>query len=228
MNYIKNADVDIEVMSKRINEIRKHIDDGNSKKELLNQNLAVKEEEKDKKISENQHFLTMKKLIEESCSTAREQGRLILSEVATLAVQSVFGDDVTIDVKIDTKDGIPYAEVVCYNRYDKGIIEIDPAQNDGGGLADIISMALLIAIEQINGSNNFAPFILDEPSKFVSKGDLSEKFANFTGQIVETTEKQFIIATHDENLIDKGNVVYRMILDKDTLISNANKCTTTN
>ena len=203
----------------RLENFKLHYNEKKAQQDILLKQLAEKEAIKQQKINDNEDLLTLKKLLDDSSKEARNQGKEILSEIATLAVQSVFGENTFVDVVIDYKDGIPTADVVVLNKYEYGVIEVDPANNDGGGLADIVALAIFFAFREINGAENFAPYVLDEPSKFVSKGELSEKFSEFMKSVGDYSKQQYIVSTHDVQLISVGDTVYRMTLDQETKIS---------
>lgn len=211
------------VLMDRIDIIDKHIKEERAKKSLLEKQRNDKETLKNKKIKDNEVLLMQKALLNDTSKEARNQGKEILADMATLAVQSVFGENMYVDINITEKDGIPQADVTVFKKYDYGVIEVDPSGNDGGGLADIVSLALFMGIRQINGAKNFAPNVLDEPSKYVSDGYLSEKFAEFLPSMVNYSKRQTIVATHDIPLMEAGDVVYKMTLDKNTGISHVNK-----
>lgn len=213
----------MEELLKRIDELNNHIKEERAKEGLLKKQIKDKESLRDKKISDNETLLTLKVLLNDTSKEARNQGKEILADMATLAVQSVFGDNMYVDINVSDKDGIPQADVTVFKKYEYGILEVDPSENDGGGLADIVSLALFNAVRLINGANNFAPSVLDEPSKYVSKGELSQKFAEFLPSMVNYSKRQTIVATHDIPLIEAGDRVYTMVLDDNTGISHVNK-----
>lgn len=222
MENLKEMDMLSELMG-RISNIDKHIKEERAKQGLLQKQKNDKESLKKKKIEDNEVLLMQKALLNDTSKEARNQGKEILADMATLAVQSVFGDNMYVDINITEKDGIPQADVTVFKKYDYGVIEVDPSGNDGGGLADIVSLALFMGVRQINGDKNFAPNVLDEPSKYVSDGSLSEKFAEFLPSMVNYSKRQTIVATHDIPLMEAGDVVYKMTLDKNTGISHVNK-----
>lgn len=222
MENLKKVDILDELME-RINNMDKHIKEERAKQGLLQKQKNDKEALKKKKIEDNEVLLMQKALLNDTSKEARNQGKEILADMATLAVQSVFGENMYVDINITEKDGIPQADVTVFKKYDYGVIEVDPSGNDGGGLADIVSLALFMGVRQINGDKNFAPNVLDEPSKYVSDGYLSEKFAEFLPSMVNYSKRQTIVATHDIPLMEAGDVVYKMILDKNTGISYINK-----
>ena len=207
----------------RIDIIDKHIKEERAKKSLLEKQRNDKEALKNKKIQDNEVLLMQKALLNDTSKEARNQGKEVLADMATLAVQSVFGENIYVDINTTEKDGIPQADVTVFKKYDYGVIEVDPSGNDGGGLADIVSLALFMGIRQINGAKNFAPNVLDEPSKYVSDGYLSEKFAEFLPSMINYSKRQTIVATHDIPLMEAGDVVYKMTLDKNTGISHINR-----
>lgn len=222
MENLKEMDMLSELMG-RISNIDKHIKEERAKQGLLQKQKNDKEALKKKKIEDNEVLLIQKALLNDTSKEARNQGKEILADMATLAVQSVFGENMYVDINITEKDGIPQADVTVFKKYDYGVIEVDPSGNDGGGLADIVSLALFMGVRQINGDKNFAPNVLDEPSKYVSDGSLSEKFAEFLPSMVNYSKRQTIVATHDIPLMEAGDVVYKMTLDKNTGISHVNK-----
>lgn len=213
---------DLSLLRKRIDEGRKHYMTKNGELDMLNKSIATKEGQKKELEKSNATLLTKKMLIEESCSEARENGRELLSQIATSLVQSVFTETTEVKLEINSKDSVPTADVVVLNKYDTGISEIDPSDSDGGGLADIVSLSLFMAVGQ-TVDDNYTPYVLDEPSKYVSKGDFSERFADSFKNLVDYTGKQTIISTHDEFLLEAGDTKYRIVKDWDTGISNVTR-----
>lgn len=213
---------DLALLRKRIDEGKKHYMTKQGELKMLNKNIELKQGQKEALEKSNETLLTKKMLIEESCSEARENGRELLSQISTSLVQAVFDENTEVKLEITPKDSIPTADVVVLNKYDTGMVEIDPSNSDGGGLADIVSLSLFMAVGQ-TVEDNFAPYVLDEPSKYVSKGDLSEKFAESFKNLVDYTEKQTIISTHDEFLLESGDTKYNIVKNWDTGISTVTK-----
>lgn len=78
--------------------------------------------------------------------------------------------------------------------------EYPPEYSVGGGMLDIISIAMRIAIWAVQKEKTMPFFILDEPMKFMGK--FSEQGAQIIQQLSDKLGLQFLIITHDENLID--------------------------
>lgn len=212
----------LEILKKRIEENKNHYIGRNGELEILNKTISQKRKEKEKLEKSNETLLLKKMLIEKSCSEARENGRELLSQISTSLVQSVFNENTEVKLNIDTKDNIPTADVVVLNHYEGGTNEVDPTDSDGGGLADIVALSLFVSAGQTL-ENNYAPYIIDEPSKYVSEGDFSEKFSKSFKPLVNYTGKQTIISTHDAFLIESGDTIYRIVKDFTTGISTVTK-----
>ena len=133
------------------------LDNINKEIDLKTKDLLNLEEEQNKLLIE-------KKLIEEACTEAREQGRQFLEEIATLAATSVFKDDTQVKLILDEKGNNPILDVKVTQVDEFGVEQVINPNFDGGGLNDILSLCFLISIGS-TVDNNFAPYILDEPSK---------------------------------------------------------------
>ena len=208
----------LSLLKYRLNGVKTHLQEKQGELNIINQSIQEKELEKEVLMNNNERILLKKKLIEDSCSEARENGRELLSEISTSLIQSIFNEKTKVNLNIELKDGIPNADVSVLNEYEDGIAEVDPSRNDGGGLADVVALSLFMAIGQ-TVDDNYAPYVLDEPSKFVSKGILSERFAESFKELVDYTGKQTIISTHDEFLKETGETIYNISKDWETGIS---------
>lgn len=191
------------------------LDNINKEINLKTNDLLNLEEEQNKLLIE-------KKLIEEACTEAREQGRQFLEEIATLAATSVFKDDTKVKLILDEKGNNPILDVKVTQADEFGVEQIINPNFDGGGLNDILSLCFLISIGS-TVDNNFAPYILDEPSKYVSKGNFAINFADYMKDVASFTNKQVIMSTHDEAMLDIGSTRYSIVKNPKTKVSEVTK-----
>ena len=191
------------------------LDNINKEIDLKTKDLLNLEEEQNKLLIE-------KKLIEEACTEAREQGRQFLEEIATLAATSVFKDDTKVKLILDEKGNNPILDVKVTQVDEFGVEQVINPNFDGGGLNDILSLCLLISIGS-TVDNNFAPYILDEPSKYVSKGNFAINFADYMKDVASFTNKQVIMSTHDEAMLDIGSTRYSIVKNPKTKVSEVTK-----
>jgi len=90
--------------------------------------------------------------------------------------------------------------------------EIKPEDSTGGGVVDVISLGMRIVALTL--STNDKVLILDEPFKFISK-----KLKPLAGQILKEISKelevQFLIVTHDEEIINVSDRIFHIEKGKD-------------
>ncbi|NLB89398.1 MAG: ATP-binding protein, partial [Syntrophomonadaceae bacterium] len=82
----------------------------------------------------------------------------------------------------------------------------------GGGIVDIISLALRIALLETSRPALDGPLILDEPAKHVSQ-DYSHNVAEFLKLVVNTFERQVIMVTHNSYLADSGDKAFEVKIE---------------
>ena len=200
--------MDIKELDRRIKEGRNHISVKKAELSIIKNQIESKKNEKEKLKKENEKILTMKALIDDACKEARDNGRELLSQVATTSVQSVYGENTTVKLEPSIKDGITSIEVIVNKKVKDGTIRLNPRNADGGGLADIVSLSIFMALGQLV-NNNYAPYLLDEPTKYVSEGEYAHNSAKFISDIVSYTGRQTIMSTHDKAIIERDGILKR-------------------
>lgn len=181
-----------------------------TKKELLQKQINEKTEEIFKLEEENKTILIKELLLQESAKSAKNKAKTVLENINTNAIQYVFGSD--IKVRVDMHEEKKGADIIVLSKEGRNEfdIEIDPNNEDGGGLADIVSLCSFNSIVQLIGKNNKAPLFLDEPTKYVSKGNYAEKVTEYLKDISKVTNKQVLLVTHDEYLSEIGDATFRV------------------
>lgn len=208
--------MDIKELERRIKEGRNHISAKRGELSLIEKQIQSKINEKEKLKKENERILTMKGLIDDACKEARDNGRELLSQVATSSVQAVYGENTSVQLEPCVKDGITSIEVIVNKKVEGGVVRINPRNSDGGGLADIVSLSIFMALGQLV-NNNYAPKLLDEPTKYVSQDRYASNSANFILNMVKYTGRQTIMSTHDKAIIDcEGILKRRLTIDEET------------
>lgn len=169
---------------------------------------SIEESEK-----QQEHLLTMKTLLETATEEARESGKRVLAETSTHAVQMALDDDKEVDVTLSQKRGVANADLIIRQEIDGLLLETDPTNDEGGGTADIVSLSTFISMGMLAGEDNLSPYFLDEPTKYVSKGN-SDNVAKFLKEIVEYAERQTILVTHDEVVAEAGDKKFKVERDE--------------
>lgn len=140
----------------------------------------------------------IRSLLETTSKMAREKARELLETTATTALQYVFGQNFSASIELKTSAGKSSADIYVVTDMGNGnVVKARPENSCGGGVVDIVSIALRIAMKKLMNVNG--PLILDEPGKHVS-AEYSVKLAEFLKYISVKFGIQIIFVTHNEDL----------------------------
>lgn len=134
---------------------------------------------------------------------AQNEVKTVIEELVTQALQSVF--DKSYSFVIENK--------ILRNKPETNFyVEIDGKQFSlkeelGGGIVDIVSFSLRIVLWALKSPRSANTIILDEPGKFISK-DLIPGFGEMIKRLSEMLGLQFIIVSHEQDLIDAADTAY--------------------
>lgn len=151
-------------------------------------------------------------LLEKTSEFARNQARIQIESLVTNCLQYIFENNTEFEIEIEEAYGKPSAEFYVTTKDKDIIIKTKPEQSRGGGVVDIVSLALRIAFLQIHKPKIEGPLILDEPAKHVSE-DYIFNVADFLKKTSEMFERQIIIVTHNNHLSAIGTNAYRVSLN---------------
>ncbi len=141
---------------------------------------------------------------------ARRQLVERIEETVTAALQTVLADDsLRFEIEMKELGGKPSAEWRVVSRYGNTEVSNNPEDARGGGVVDIVSLALRLALLELSRPRPEGPVILDEPAKMVS-AEYAENLAYFLKSYAQKTARQFLVITHNETLAQAGDVAYRV------------------
>ena len=86
---------------------------------------------------------------------------------------------------------------------------LDMEDESGGGLMDLVALCLRVVLWAINTPRTAPVIILDEPLKFLD-GVRLEQAGQMICKLSEMLGIQFIIVSHEDQLIDSADVMYRV------------------
>lgn len=150
-------------------------------------------------------------LLQKTSEFARSQAKTQIEALVTNCLQYIFENNIEFNIEIQELYGKPNAEFYVVTKVDDTIIKTKPEQSRGGGVVDIISLALRIAFLQVHKPKIEGPLILDEPAKHVSE-DYIFNVADFLKRTSEMFERQIIMVTHNQHLSSIGTKAYKVSL----------------
>lgn len=194
-----------------------------SKKNSYNQQLGqLQQIERDKLMNEQklandkialENIEQQRIILQKTSEKAREYAKNRLEATMTSALQHIFGANFSAEIELASPGGKPTAEIYVVTDYGNGrVVRTRPQDSRGGGIVDIISIALRIAMIQLHSDPPInGPIILDEPGKHVS-ADYSIKLAEFLKFVSKQFGKQIIFVTHNEALRSIADKTYTVAL----------------
>lgn len=139
-------------------------------------------------------------LLQQLAQGVQQQAHACIAEIVSKCLEAVFVEPYEFKIEFERKRGKTEARLVFLRNGH----EIDPLEGSGGGVIDVAAFALRLACLVLSNPASRKVMILDEPMKFLSK-DYRPRFRELLKTISEDLQVQFIVVTHDPDLI--GGVV---------------------
>lgn len=127
-----------------------------------------------------------------------------VESLVTLAIQSVYDRHYKFELKFEEKNN----QITCTPIIKDGEQELQPKDEMGGGIIDIISFALRIVLWSMENPRSRNFFILDEPFKWT--GALISKAGEMLKRLSSELNFQVVVFSHDDELIDICDRVWRI------------------
>jgi DNA repair exonuclease SbcCD ATPase subunit len=194
-------------MRDRIQTIQQQIDQAKGQLKKLKE----QETQNTTKLSElNNDYLDIEQaqiIIQEVGKQTQEQVRYHIEDIVSLAIDSIFPNQYNFIIDFDIKRNKTEAEIYFIDR--KTGCKIKPMDAMGGGIVDISSFALRVALWSLKTGKKNNTIILDEPMRFLSK-DLQPKGAEMIKKLSEKLNIQFIIVTHNSEIVEYSDKVFEV------------------
>lgn len=198
---------------KDLEECLSKLDSYISKEQGKREKILEQIEENKKIIEDIQHQVELNEkvsiLLQKTSEFARNQAKIQVESLVSNCLQYIFENNMEFSIEIEELYGKPSAEFYVITKDGDMLIKTKPEQSRGGGVIDIISLALRIAFLQIHKPKIEGPLILDEPAKHVSE-DYINQVAEFLKQVTKMFNRQVIMVTHNRHLSEMADKWYRI------------------
>lgn len=203
------------IINKIENELNEEIKEYHIKEAIM-LNLKKSKDEEEDKLKELElgidKLRRVKILLQKTSQFAREQSKKQMEYLITQCLQYIFDSKMEFFIDIKEKGEKIEAEFYVMSEQDNKKITTKPQESRGGGVVDIISLAIRIAMMEIHYPKIEGPLILDEPAKHVSD-DYIVNVAEFLKNVSSMFNRQIIMVTHNSHLLESGDYVYRVTLN---------------
>jgi len=143
--------------------------------------------------------------LQQIAQDTQNQLKIHVEDIVQLAVDACFPGEYRFVIDFEVKRGRTEAVLA----FEKAGARIDPLNASGGGVVDMAAFALRIAAWTLGRTSNTV--ILDEPFRFISR-DLQPRAAGILRELSERLGLQFIIVTHNTEIIDASHRVFQLKL----------------
>lgn len=204
--------MDILQLDNIIESFEKEINIQVGRRDILKRNLQEKNCQIQSLKEEDEILSQVEILLNMASEYGREQAKLQIESLVSSCLSFVLETDVEFIIEL-TNGKIAGADFYVVSNYDGYSIKTQPETSRGGGIVDIISIALRIAMLEIYQPKIEGPLILDEPGKHVSE-EYIFNLGEFLRKSSTMFHRQIIMVTHNNYL--------SQICDKSFLVEQKN------
>ncbi|WP_332690388.1 ATP-binding protein [Halalkalibacter lacteus] len=182
-----------------------------AKRNLLQEQLAEKMKELDSYFETIDTYEKARVLLQQSAEYAREQAKQQIEALVTNALQYVFGPLFSFQIELEEHGNKAVAEFYVVSEYEGVKVKTRPQDSRGGGVVDIVTLALRVALIETVQPKRVGPLLLDEPGKHVS-GDYVLYLYEFLKSLSTMFNRQIIMITHNYHLAQSGDLAYEITI----------------
>ncbi len=151
-------------------------------------------------------------LFKKTSEFAREQAKTQVESLVTKCLEFVFDDDIYFEIDIEELRGRPDAKFYVVTNMEDKEIRLEPENSKGGGVVDVVSLALRVAFLETHRPKILGPLVLDEPAKHVSE-EYIYNVSEFLKQNSSLFNRQIIMVTHNDFLAAIGDRSYSVSME---------------
>ncbi|WP_054251936.1 ATPase [Neofamilia massiliensis] len=196
-------------LSKDLALLKEHFYREETKKNILEEKKKSLDDslEKIKKETDTLEKLTI--LFQKTSRYARNQGKTQIESLTTRSLKYIFKRDYDFQIEISEKRNTSSADFFVLEETDNGLVKTKPEISKGGGIVDIVSLALRMAFLENYRPKVEGPLILDEPAKHVSEEYIFD-IGDFLLQFSQQMNRQIIMITHNNHLASLAKTSYKV------------------
>jgi DNA repair exonuclease SbcCD ATPase subunit len=169
---------------------------------LLQKQLSEAEEHKVHLTNRAKAIIEAQTIIQKIAVETQTQLRFKIEDIVNKILETTF-PDYTFELEYEVKRGKSEANL----KFFKCGHEIDPMDNDGGGITDVCTIALRLAIWSLSDTRPL--LILDEATKHLSAQD-APRFAEVFSTLAKELSIQVVLPSHSDAIKAVADTVYEV------------------
>ena len=204
------SDMTLIQVEMRLSQLRSQYEQGRGRLALLTQQRSEKEFSLAETRQSIDTWRQVQVLFTKVSEFARQQTKMLIEQGVTAALQAILGDDdIRFEVLIREIGNKPAADWAVVSAYADIEVSNTPEDSRGGGVVDIVSLALRLALLELSRPKPGGPVMLDEAGKHVS-AEYAPNMAAFLKGYAQRTGRQIVLVTHQAPLAEVADRSYRV------------------
>lgn len=200
-------------LEEALHRAQKELTKRKAQREILLNELEAIEREWHKLEKKRERLEKVRILLRQAADHTRHQAKEQLELTVTRALRSVFGSEFQFKIELEEHGGNPTAEFYVVTEWDGTTVCNKPQEARGGGVVDLLSLALRVALIEMIHPRVQGPIILDEPGKHVSE-DYVIPFVQLIKSISDSFHRQIIMVTHNTDLTESADIAFEVRLNQ--------------
>jgi len=198
----------------RLSELKSKLEQGRGRLALLYDQKSEREDALKTLRADVRTWGLVQVLLAKTSEYARTQLKARIEETVTAALRGVISDDLSFRITLGDRANQPTAEWEVVSCYGDMEIANSPEDARGGGIVDVVSIALRLALLELARPKPGGPLILDEPGKMIS-AEYAPNLAGFLQEYARRTGRQVLMVTHNDALAEVADQSYRVSMGAD-------------
>jgi len=143
-------------------------------------------------------------LIQHKAQETQNQIKSHIEDIVNTGLDTCFPETYNCHVDFISKRGKTECDIYLHDEKSN---RVNPLNDNGGGLCDIVSFSLRLACWVLSNTDDV--IILDEPFKFLSK-NLRPLAGDLLKNLSQELNLQIIMVTHDEEMIEIADTIHQI------------------
>jgi len=170
-------------------------------KDLLKKQIKISEQNLEKAEYQKERYAKAIELLNFVQKATKEKIKEGFEKIVTYALQYIYSEDYKFELEFGRRGNLSEIDLKVITPKCKK--PGDPLVTSGGGVLDILSLALRIALLELSQPKVEGFIVLDEPFKHLSVEYL-ERARTFIEAINKKIGRQIILITHKQELVDSA------------------------
>lgn len=196
-------------MNSDIRELRSIMERRKGRRDLLQKQLNDLKRRKRKLMAEIIISDKAQQIIHIVAKATQQDLQYHISDIVSFALSSVFDDPYAFVVEFVSRRNKIEADMWL----EKNECYLDPMSSTGGGVVDIVAMALRLSMWTLSEPKTRPILILDEPFRFLKGKEYPVRGAEMIQQFSRKLDVQVIMNSHDPELVDCADKVIQVSHD---------------